>query len=71
MITIIILGVVFGLMAVAVIVLSIIEIVNIKKTDAFNEKYWTIIGNLNYLRNTNGSDEEISHFEKEFINLFN
>lgn len=71
MITIIILAVVFGLMAVAIIVLSVIEIINIKKTDVFNKKYWQIIDNLNYLRNTNGSDEEIAHFEKEFMNLFN
>jgi uncharacterized protein YoxC len=71
MITIIILGVVLVLMAITIIVLSVIEIINIKKTDDFNKKYWSIIDNLNHLRNTNGSDEEITRFEKEFINLFN
>lgn len=71
MITIIILGVVLVLMAITIIVLSVIEIINIKKTDDFNKKYWSIIDNLNNLRNTNGSDEEITRFEKEFINLFN
>ena len=71
MITIIILGVVLVLMAITIIVLSVIEIINIKKTDDFNKKYWSIIDNLNHLRNTNGNDEEIANFEKEFMNLFN
>lgn len=71
MATIIILGIILVAMLITIIVFSVIEIITIKKTNDFNKKYWVIIDNLNYLRHTNGSDEEIAHFEQEFMNLFN
>lgn len=69
--SIIILAVIISIMLISLIVLLVVDLVHLRRTKAFNDKYNTIISNLNYLRQTNGSDEEIAHFEKEFINLFN